>query len=72
MRQLIGVGTSRGLQDRVAAVIATLFVLIGHAQRRLAAIGASLRFITAMGGRRPSPTTLTVNSSAAATCTTGC
>jgi len=72
MRHLIGVGTARGLQDRVAAVIATIFVLIGHAQRRLAAVGASRRFITAMGDRCPSPTTLPVNSSAAATCTTGC
>jgi transposase len=72
MRHLIGVGTARGLQDRVAAVIATLFVLIGHAPRRLAAIGASLRLITALGGRRPSPTAFIVNSSPAATCTKGC
>jgi hypothetical protein len=35
---MIGVGTPRGLQDRPAVVIATLWVLMGAAQRRLAAI----------------------------------
>ena len=35
MRQLIGVGTPRGLQGRVAAVLATLFVLTGVVRRRL-------------------------------------
>ena len=34
MRQLIGVGTPRGLQGRPAVVIATLLVLVGATQRR--------------------------------------
>ena len=71
MRQLIGLGTPRGLQDRPAVVIATLLVLMGAAQRRLAAIWAH-RLTTAVRGWLMSPTTLIVNSSAAATCTTGC
>jgi len=72
LRQMIGVGTPRGLQDRPAVVIATLWVLMGAAQRRLAAIGAPHRRITATGGQLTSPTTIVVNSSMKATCTTGC
>jgi hypothetical protein len=56
MRGLIGVGTPRGLHGRVAAVLAVLRILMAGAMR----------------GRLPSPTTLVVNLSAAATCTTGC
>jgi transposase len=72
MRQLIGVGTPRGLQGRVAAVIATLLVLVAAARRRVAAITASHRLMSATRGGFTPPTTLVVNSSAAATCTTGC
>jgi transposase len=72
LRQLIGVGTPRGLQDRVAAVIATLLVLVGVTRRRFAAIGASHRRTAAMRGRPTLSTTLVVNSAAAETCTTGC
>jgi transposase len=72
MRRLIGVGTPRGLQDRVAAVIATLVALMPTARDRLIVMIASARFIAAMRGRRAAPTTLVVNSSAAVTCTTGC
>jgi len=72
MRQLIGIGTPRGLQDRLAAVIATLWLLLGAARRGRAAISASHRLIAAMRGRLMLPTTLAVNSSATATCTTGC
>jgi transposase len=72
MRQLIGVGTPRGLQGRVAAVIAILLALIGGARRRFAAISASPSMLTTMRGWATTPTTLVVNSSAAATCTTGC
>lgn len=72
MRHLIGLGTPRGLQGRVSIVLATLLVLVDTARRRLTAISAWRRRFTAMRGRRPSPTTLVVNSSAAATCTTGC
>src|SRR5436190_16006156 len=61
MRQVIGVGTPRGLQDRPAVIIATLVVLIRGAQRRLAAIWAPNRLITAMRGQLTSPITLLVN-----------
>jgi transposase len=71
VRGILGVGTPRGLQGRLASVLATLFVLLGAPRRGLAVIGMSHRFIKAMRDRR-SPTTLLVNSSAAATCTTGC
>ena len=72
MRHLIGLGTPRGLQGGLAAVIAALYVLMGTTRRHFAAISASPRLIAAMRGRLASPTTLAVNSSAAATCTTGC
>ena len=72
MRQLIGVGTPRGLQGRMAAVIATLLALIGGAQRRFAAISASSPILPTTRGGATIPTPLVVNSSAAATCTTGC
>jgi transposase len=71
MRQLIGLGTPRGLQGRVATVLATLFVRLGAPRCRLAAIGISRRFIEAVRDRL-SPTTFHVNSSAIATCTPGC
>src|SRR5713226_5093364 len=50
MRHLIGIGTPRGLQGRVAAVLATLFVLMGVIRRRLTAISSSQRLITAIRG----------------------
>src|SRR5881296_3880734 len=50
MRHLIGIGTPRGLQGRVAAVVATLFVLLGVLRRRLTAIWSSQRLITAIRG----------------------
>ena len=71
VRGILGVGTPRGLQGRLATVVATLFVLLGAPRRRLAAIGMSHRFIKAMRARL-SRTTLLVNSSAIATCSTGC
>ena len=71
MRQLIGLGTPRGLQGRVAVVLATLWMLIGATRRRLTAISASRRLFAAVRGRLTSKTTLIVNSSAMATCTTG-
>jgi len=72
MRQLIGLGTPRGLQGRLPAVIATLLDLLGSARRRLVAISPLWRVVAAMRGWFPSATTIFVNSSAAATCTTGC
>ena len=71
MRQWIGLGTPRGLQGRLPAMIATLLVLLGTARRRSVAISASFRVIAAMRGWFSSATTIVVNSSAAATCTTG-
>jgi transposase len=71
MRHLIGLGTPRGLQGRVATVLATLFLFLGASRCRLAASGISRRFIEAVRTRL-SPTTFLVISSAEATCTPGC
>jgi transposase len=71
MRHVIGLGTPRGLQGRLATVFAALWVLLVAVRRRIAAMSASDRFFVMRGPLR-SPTTLVVNSSAAATCTTGC
>ena len=72
MRRLIGVGTPRGLHGRVAAVMAAVFVLVGVVRRRRTTISSSHRPITAVRGWLASLTTSAANSSAAATCTTGC
>jgi transposase len=72
MRQLIGVGTPRGLQGRVVAILATLVALVAAARRRVVLITASHPVGAASRGRFMSPTTLVVNSSAIATCTPGC
>jgi len=72
MRQLIGLGTPRGLQGRPAVVIATLLVLVGATQRRLASIWAPHRRIMATRGQLTSSTTIFVSSSTMATCATGC
>ena len=71
MRSILGVGTPRGLQGRLAAVIATVFILIAVAHRRFTETRAVRRVISAMCGRITLWPTLGVNSSAAATCTTG-
>jgi transposase len=72
MRHLIGIGTPRGLQGRVAAVIATLLVLMGLTRHRLAAITSSHRLFAAIRGWVASPSRLAVNSSPLATYPTGC
>ena len=72
MRQLIGIGTPRGLQGRLAAVPATFFVLISVARSRFTATLASHRIFEVIRGRPSSPTALVVNSAAMATYTTGC
>ena len=72
VRSILGVGTPRGLQGRLAAVISAVFALIAVARHRLTEMGAVRRSIAVMRDRVALPTTLTVNSSAAATCTTGC
>jgi hypothetical protein len=72
LRQMIGVGTPRGLQDPLRRRHRhALGVLMSAAQRRLAAIWAPHRRITAARGQLTSPTTI-VNSSMMASCTTGC
>ena len=71
MRHVMGLGTPRGLQGRVAVVLATWWVLLGATSRQLTAISAVRRLFAAVRGRLTAPTTLMVNSSAPATCTTG-
>ena len=71
MRHLIGNGTPRGLQDRLATVIVTLLMLLGAPRRRLATISAWHPLITAVRWLA-SPITTTGNSSPATTYTTGC
>ena len=70
MRQLTGLGTPRGLQGRLAAAIATLLVLASCVRRHLVMISVSLR-LTALRGWFSPATTIFINASAAATCTTG-
>ena len=70
LRSMLGIGTPRGLQGRLAAVIAVV-VLVTAATRRCTAKRLLTRVFTAMRGWITIPTTLVVNSSAAATCTTG-
>jgi transposase len=72
MRRLVGVGTPRGLQGRVTAILATLLVLLSARRRAIAAIRAAWPLLTSMRGRFATPTTCVVHSSAAVTCTTGC
>ncbi len=71
MRQLIGFGTPRGLQGRAAVVIATLLVLLKVGRRWLAAIVLQYPLLTVLWDR-VRLRTLVIDSSAAATCTTGC
>ena len=71
IRSILGVGTPRGLQGRLAAVLAVVSTLIAVARHRCIEIRGVLRVIAAMSGWVTVPTTLVVNSSATATCTTG-
>jgi transposase len=71
IRTMLGVGTPRGLQGRMARVLATIFVLLDAPRRGLTAIGRSQRFLKGMGDRH-APTILLLNSSAITTCTSGC
>ncbi len=71
MRHLIGLGTPRGLQGRLATVLAPLWLLLGAPRCRLAAIGIS-RGLTAVERDPSSRITFLVNSSAVATSTPGC
>jgi transposase len=70
VRSLLGVGTPRGLQGRVAILLAMLSVLVNQVRRRFAAIAhRSDSARPCAAGRRYRPRSF--NSSAAATCTPG-
>ena len=71
IRSILGVGTPRGLQGRLAAVLAVVSTLIAVARHRCIEIRGVLRVIAATSGGVTVPTTLVVNSSATGTCTTG-
>ena len=71
IRSILGVGTPRGLQGRLAAVLAAVSALIAVALHRFTEIRSVRRVIAVTRGWVTVPTTLVVNSSAAATCTTG-
>src|SRR6202521_2379522 len=72
MRQLIGLGTPRGLQGRLATVLTVLWLLLGAAPLRRAAISTWHRLLAVMRSRLTFPT-LAVNSSVSTTyATTGC
>jgi transposase len=64
MRHLIGIGTPRGLQDRLAAVMAALLLLLGAPRRWLLAIFAWHPPIATVRWFPPSPITITGYSSA--------
>ena len=70
MRHLIGLGTPRGLQGRLAAVFAALWGLLLAVRRQIGTQSAPER-LSVLRGRFRSPTTLVITSSAEATCTTG-
>jgi transposase len=72
MRHLIGIGTPRGLQGRVAALVGTLLTLIHIAWRQSASICRSCRAIAAMRESLASSAMLIIKSSTTANYTTGC
>jgi transposase len=71
MRHLIGLGTPRGLQGRLVAVISALWLLLGAARRRRTAISALHRLLAVMRDGFTFPT-FAVNSSVITTYATGC
>src|SRR5262249_9339468 len=68
LRSMLGVGTPRGLQGRLAAI---MLALIAVARRRFGDTRMIRSVMTAMRGLVALQTKLVVNSSASATCTTG-
>lgn len=72
MRHVIGIGTPRGLQGRVAAVVGTLLALIAVVQRRSAVLWRLARRIAAMRESLALSPMLIVKPSTAATYATGC
>ncbi len=72
MRQLTGIGTPRGLQGRVAAVIATVLALLDAVRHRFVAFLPFARLFAVTRAAPTSRTTFAVRSSATATYATGC
>lgn len=72
MRHLIGIGTPRGLQGRMAAALALLVTLIKIAEHRFRAIMAASRPVTATRGPLGSTPLFAGCSSETVTYTTGC
>jgi len=72
MRHATGCGTPRGLQGRVAAVIATVLALIGVVRPWFVGILRSSRLFVATRQPIPSRTIFIARSSATATYATGC
>ena len=70
IRSMLGVGTPRGLQGRRAVVMAAILMLLA-VTRQSPTIRPLRRVIVAMRGLVTLKTTLVINSSALATCTTG-
>jgi transposase len=71
IRTILGVGTPRGLQGRLAALLATLCMLRRVADRPTTDISGR-QLVAAPRRRFGAPTTFGVNLPATATCTTGC
>src|SRR5947209_6057329 len=69
IRSILGVGTPRGLQGRLAAVLAAVSALIAVARHRFSELCAVRRMLAVTRGWVTVPTTLVVNSSAAASWT---
>src|SRR5947209_11496755 len=69
IRSILGVGTPRGLQGRLAAVLAAVSALIAVALHRFTEIRSVRRVLAVTRGWVTVPTTLVVNSSAAASWT---
>ena len=72
MRHRIGIGTPRGLQGRVAALVGTLVALLGVIGRRSVALWPLPRVIGAMRASLASSTLLIIKPSTAGPYTTGC
>src|SRR5438094_6440360 len=70
IRSMLGGGQTPGLQGRRAVVMAAILMLLAVTRRRLIAMATLCRFAVGRGSLT-SPTPFIVNSSAAATCTTG-
>ena len=72
MRQVIGIGTPRGLQGRAAACVGALFAHIFGMRWRSAALWRVAHRIAAIRASLATSVVLTLKSSATATKTTGC